>query len=250
MTVETDTSVAAGRLKRNLPNAITVLSLCSGLTAIRMMLTDRVELAVALILLAIVLDGLDGKVARYLNVASSFGAELDSLADFLCFGIAPGLLLYRHLFENTPLSGLGWMVVLCLIISCMLRLARFNVASAAEADDEDKGRAFVGVPAPALAFLSLLPIYLHQGGLDLVQTHPVLAVPYLLLVAWLAISRIPTISLKSVPLQLLMRKKVILALALAMAVALSFPWLFLVAMSLFYLMTVAFAVLHMERVQA
>lgn len=246
MKMSVEPELRAGRLKRNLPNTITVLSLCSGLTAIRMMLENRLEFAVFLILVAIVLDGLDGKVARLLNVSSSFGAELDSLADFLCFGIAPGLVLYRHLFEGEPISGLGWMVVLCLITSCMLRLARFNVAGSDETNKEEKSQHFVGVPAPALAFLSLLPVYLFESGSDFFKEQPIFAVPYLLFIAGLAISTIPTISLKKVRFQVLLQKKVVVIVVLAMAVALSFPWQFLAAMSVLYLSTVAFAMVRMK----
>jgi len=180
-------------LKFLLPNAITLLALCLGVTAIRWAMDGRFELAVAAIIAATVLDALDGRVARLLKGASRFGAELDSLADFVNFGVTPALLIY--MWSLDALRNLGWVVALALVIATALRLARVNVAL--EEPDKPKWtvKFFTGVPAPAGAALVLLPMYL--GFLDVI-TDPKAAAPYILvfvaIVAFLVISKIPTFS--------------------------------------------------------
>src|SRR3954451_4644388 len=146
-----------------LPNMITLLALCAGLTAIRMAVEARLELALAAIVLAALLDGIDGRVARLLKGTSRFGAELDSLADFVNFGVAPALILY--FWGLHELGNAGWIAAMVFAISTGLRLARFNVMI----DDPNKpawaGNFFVGVPAPAGAITVLLPIYVYFLGL-------------------------------------------------------------------------------------
>ena len=141
-----------------LPNMITLLALCSGVTAIRFAFEGRYELAVGSVMLAVILDAVDGRLARLLKGTSRFGAELDSLADFVNFGVAPAILLY--VWSLNSLHTLGWVIALVLAICCALRLARFNVAL----DDPNKpawaSRFFTGAPAPAGAGLALLPFYL------------------------------------------------------------------------------------------
>src|ERR671934_1618316 len=145
------------------PNLITLLALCAGLTAIRLALEDKLEWAVAAIVFAALLDGIDGRVARMLKGTSRFGAELDSLADFVNFGVAPGLILYFWALHE--LGNVGWIAAMVFAICAGLRLARFNVAI----DDPNRpawaGNFFTGVPAPAGAIIVLLPIYLHLLGL-------------------------------------------------------------------------------------
>ena len=140
------------------PNIITLLALCAGLTAIRLTIEGRIELALGAIVFAAVLDGVDGRVARLIKGQSRFGAELDSLADFVNFGVTPALILY--FWRLNEVSNVGWIAVLVFAISGGLRLARFNVAI----DDPNKPayaeNFFTGVPAPAGALCVLLPIYL------------------------------------------------------------------------------------------
>jgi len=176
-----------------LPNAITLLALCLGVTAIRWAMEGRFELAVSAIIVASILDALDGRVARLLKGASRFGAELDSLADFVNFGVTPALLIYMWSLHS--LKNLGWVIALALVIAMALRLARFNVAL----EDPDKPAwavtFFTGVPAPAGAALAMLPMYL--GFLGIIP-DPKAAAPYILVfvafVAFLIISKIPTYS--------------------------------------------------------
>src|SRR6476646_4397936 len=176
-----------------IPNIFTLLGLCAGLTAIRMAIEHRWDLAVAMLVFAAFLDGIDGRIARLLKGSSRFGAELDSLADFVNFGVAPAILVY--VWSLHQLRNLGWIVALGLAICCALRLARFNVAI----DDPDKPawkmNFFVGIPAPAGAGLAMAPLYL--GFLGLVPDGRAAAALVLIWVALVAagmVSRLPTLS--------------------------------------------------------
>jgi CDP-diacylglycerol--serine O-phosphatidyltransferase len=174
------------------PNVITLLALCAGLTAIRLAAEDKLEWAVAAIVFAAVLDGVDGRVARLLKGTSRFGAELDSLADFVNFGVAPALMLY--FWGLHELKSLGWIAALAFAICAGLRLARFNVML------DDPGRPawaanyFVGVPAPAGAIIVLLPIYIHFLGMPLLVVIPPLVFVYTLAIAFVMVSRLPVFS--------------------------------------------------------
>jgi CDP-diacylglycerol--serine O-phosphatidyltransferase len=177
------------------PNLVTIMGMCAGLSAIRYTFAERYELAAALIILAAVLDGLDGLLARKLNAATSFGAELDSFADFVSFGVAPGLLVYAYALTG-PTGGFGWVFVLVFAVCACLRLARFNLSRAAP--DGGMIRHFIGVPAPAGAMLGLLPVYLGLAGWLDPASAPVLVALYLGGVGLLMVSRLPTPSLKAI----------------------------------------------------
>src|SRR5215213_4583004 len=165
------------------PNVITLLALCAGLTAIRFAVEGRLEWALAAIVFAAVLDGIDGRVARLIKGTSRFGAELDSLADFVNFGVAPGLILYSFTLYN--LRSFGWVVALILAISMALRLARFNAMLDDPNRPEWKKDFFVGVPAPAGALTSLLPLYLSFLGVPMGPAMAPLALVYVLVIAFL-----------------------------------------------------------------
>lgn len=175
------------------PNFFTLLGLCAGLTAIRMSIEGRYELALAAIVFAALLDGIDGRVARLLKASSRFGAELDSLADFVNFGVAPALMIFT--WGLGDLKSIGWIAVMIFALSSALRLARFNVTI-----DEDKPRwqkdYFTGMPTPAAAIVVLLPIYLAYIGLDLRDARWMknIIIVYTLVIAYLMISNIPTYS--------------------------------------------------------
>ncbi|MGD9806535.1 MAG: CDP-diacylglycerol--serine O-phosphatidyltransferase [Hyphomicrobiaceae bacterium] len=173
------------------PNLATLMALCAGVTAIRAAIEARYELAVGLVVLAALLDGIDGRLARALNAQSRFGAELDSLADFVSFGVAPAVLIYS--WGLGPLRGLGWIAVLVFACAASLRLARFNVALD---EDRPKWRSnfFAGVPAPAGALAVMLPIYLEESGLLMVRNWPLAIVIYVMLMATLMVSTLPTYS--------------------------------------------------------
>jgi CDP-diacylglycerol--serine O-phosphatidyltransferase len=183
-----------------IPNALTVLALCAGLTAIRFALEARFEAAVAAIIIASVFDALDGRVARLLKGTTRFGAELDSLTDFVNFGVAPVIVLY--LWSLNQIGGIGWIAVLGYAVCCALRLARFNVAL----EDPDKpawaGNYFVGVPAPAGAMLVMIPLYLTFIDVPDIQGLPLLVAAHCFFVAFLMVSRIPTFSGKRIGLRI------------------------------------------------
>jgi CDP-diacylglycerol--serine O-phosphatidyltransferase len=174
-----------------LPNFFTLLSLCAGVTAIRMAIEHRFELAIGLIVIAAILDGVDGRLARALKAQSRFGAELDSLADFINFGVAPAIVLFT--WGLAGLKGFGWIAVLLFACGMGLRLARFN--SMLEIDKPKwHSNYFTGMPAPAGAITVLLPFYLNGLGWINVRDYPLLIALYTLAMAFLLVSTIPTFS--------------------------------------------------------
>jgi CDP-diacylglycerol---serine O-phosphatidyltransferase len=173
------------------PNLFTLLSLCAGLTAIRMAIETRFEMAIALVVIAALLDGVDGRLARALKAQSKFGAELDSLADFVNFGVAPAVIVF--IWGLTPLKGFGWISVLVFALAMGLRLARFN--SMIDVDRPKwQSNYFTGMPAPAGAITVLLPLYLDGLGVFDVHLWPVLVSIYTLAMAGLLVSTLPTFS--------------------------------------------------------
>jgi CDP-diacylglycerol--serine O-phosphatidyltransferase len=181
-----------------LPNIVTLLALCMGLTAIRYAIEGRFETAVTAVMMAAVLDGLDGRIARALKGTSRFGAELDSLSDFVDFGVAPAVILY--LWSLHEIKGLGWFAVLVFVIAAALRLARFNVMIDDPAKPAWQAEFFVGMPAPAGAVTVLLPLYLHLSVLEIPSTKFMAAINivYVILIALLMASRIPHFSGKRI----------------------------------------------------
>ncbi len=174
-----------------IPNFFTVLSLCAGLTAIRMAIELRFEMAIALVVVAAMLDGVDGRVARALKAQSKFGAELDSLADFVNFGVAPAILVF--IWGLGPLKGPGWIIALAFALALGLRLARFNTMIDVERP-KWQSNYFTGMPAPACAITVLLPIYIDYLGVVDVRQWPVLIALYMLAIGTLAVSTLPTFS--------------------------------------------------------
>lgn len=228
-----------------LPNMLTVLALCAGLTSIRLGLEGRYELGVAAVMVAALLDGLDGRLARLLGSTTRFGAELDSLTDFVNFGVAPVLLLYSWILHD--LGGIGWIATLAYSVCCALRLARFNTAL----DDRDRpawaSHFFVGVPAPAGAGLVLLPLYLGLMGADWLLRLPLLVALYALAIALLMISRLPTLSLKDVRVPRERVLPLLVAVALLAALLFSYPWMTLSVLALLYLAVLPFGFLRHRR---
>jgi CDP-diacylglycerol--serine O-phosphatidyltransferase len=223
-----------------IPNMLTTLALCAGLTSVRFALEGKWELAVIAILIAGVLDGLDGRMARLLKGSSKFGAELDSLSDFVSFGVAPGLVLYLWTLDS-GLGGLGWIIALTFTVSCGLRLARFN----AMMDDdvpEWEGRYFTGIAAPAGAAISLLFMVISFYSDAEIFKSGILNAAWLLFMAFLMASRIPTFSIKRVRIA---RKYIIPMLLIVggmAAVMASYPWHLLSAFAVIYLGTIPFAI--------
>lgn len=219
------------------PNLITLLSLCAGLTAIRLAIEGRIEWALGAIVFAAALDGIDGRVARMLKGQSRFGAELDSLADFVNFGVVPGLILY--FWGLNELGAIGWIAALVFAICMSLRLARFNVM----ADDPNRpawmGNFFTGVPAPAGAIIVLLPIYLNLLGMPKLTA---LGCIYTLIVAFLLVSTLPVFSGKKLGTRV--RPELVLPIfvvvVLFVALLVSYPWPVLTIGTLAYLASLPF----------
>ena len=181
---------------RLLPNMLTLLSLCSGLTGIKFALHEKWEHAVLAIIIAAVFDVLDGRVARMLNMASKFGAELDSLSDAISFGVAPGFIMYQWMLKDA--GGIGWVAVLVFAVCGVLRLARFNtMLEDLDAPPWTKSY-FTGVPAPAGASLGLLPLAIVLEFGSVAQLPAAFYAFWLMLVGGLMVSRLPTFALKGV----------------------------------------------------
>lgn len=214
-----------------LPNLVTIVGLSAGLTSIRFAFDDNLSLAAGLLIFAAFIDGLDGLLARRLNAASSMGAELDSLSDFVCFGVAPALLVYR--FGLTDLYGLGWIAALFLAICCCLRLARFNVM--AKDPDTEPTNHFVGVPAPAGAMLALFPVYLYLAEIVDLREWSILVAIWTAGVGVAMIARFRTLSLKSMRVDRDNAVYVLLAAAIVIGLILTRIWLFSVTATGMYI---------------
>ncbi|OBQ96404.1 CDP-diacylglycerol--serine O-phosphatidyltransferase [Mesorhizobium sp. AA23] len=225
-----------------LPNLVTVLAICAGLSGIRFAFEDRFEPAVVMVLLAAFLDGIDGRLARMLKATSKFGAQMDSLADIVNFGVAPALVLYAFLLDRA--GSPGWIAALLFTIACGMRLARFNVL----ADDTDQPawqtEYFVGVPAPAGAVLVMLPCYLYflRLGLESTRGAAFVASGFTVLVAFLLVSRLPVYSGKSVKVPGDRVLPVILGVVLYILLLMAYPWYTLTASVAGYLVFLPFSV--------
>lgn len=228
------------------PNILTVLALCAGLTAVRFALGDRFELAAGAILVAAVLDGLDGRVARLLKGETRFGAELDSLTDFVNFGIVPGIMLYLWSLQDA--GGIGWIAVLAYSVCCGLRLARFNVGM----DDIEErplwaANYFTGVPSPAGALIVMLPLSLYFAGATWIRELHFLVVPYTFLAAFLFVSRIPTFSFKRLKIRRDLVLPILVLVALAAATIVTNPWESIAGITLLYLASLPFSALSYKK---
>ncbi|TCM85238.1 CDP-alcohol phosphatidyltransferase family protein [Rhodovulum steppense] len=215
------------------PNMVTLAGMCLGLTSIRFAMDERFATAVFLILLAAVIDGLDGLIARRLQATSEIGAQLDSLSDFLCFGIAPGVLVYHYLL--TPAGGIGWIFVLIFAAATCLRLARFNVMSGKPQEDDKSSPYFLGVPAPAGAMLGLLPAFATLAGVVDFGQAPLVVALWLGLVGLLMISKLKTLSPKAIKVPRRLIGPMMFATVIGIGLGFSRPWLFFLALDLVYL---------------
>ena len=224
------------RLRKLIPNIITLGSMVCGLTAIQMAISEQWQNAVLLILVATILDTMDGAIARLLNATSKFGAELDSLADFLSFGVAPATVMYLWILNDA--GKIGWIAALVFVMSSALRLARFNAAAEDQEKKPEWGKYFFsGVPAPAGSGLALLPIivYLHIDTdlSDWNVASPLIGI-WTLIIAGLMVSRIPTFSSKQIRLPSLGMIPTLAILGLFLAMLVHAPWITLTVSGLLY----------------
>jgi CDP-diacylglycerol--serine O-phosphatidyltransferase len=224
---------------RILPNILTMLALCAGLTAMRFALEERWEAAVGSLVVAAILDALDGRIARILQGTSKFGAELDSLSDFIGFGVAPGLILYLWVMREA--GPVGWALVLLFGICCALRLARFNTNLEEPEPPAWERNFFVGMPSPGGGGVVLLPMIISfQTGEEYLR-QPAVAGVFLAVVALLLISRFPTYSFKNMRVALRFVLFTLLGIGLFTALAISAPWLALTLFTSAYLATLPFS---------
>ncbi len=233
-------------LRALVPNAITSAALCSGLTGIRFAIGGDFHSAVLAVMLAGLLDGIDGRVARLMKAQSRFGAELDSLSDAIAFGVGPALILY--LWSLSAVPRYGWFAALALAVSCALRLARFNASIDLPGQPHKSAGFMTGVPAPVGAALAFLPLYLwFSSGLDIMRA-PVVVGPWALLIAFLMISNLPTLGWGALRPRRAIRLEVIALAGMLTVALLTEPWLTLVGLCAIYLALMPVGVWRYRRI--
>lgn len=226
-------------LHRMIPNMLTLMALIAAVTSIQKAINQEYDVAVLMLLASAILDVLDGAAARLLKSQSEFGAQLDSLSDFLAFGVAPSLILYEWALDEA--GKLGWIATIILPVAAALRLARFNV-SAKKADELPKWKKayFQGVPAPAGAGLALLPVYvwfLDPATFDVFSWATPLIAVWTIIVSALMVSRLPTFAVKSMHVPARMMLPVMALVGLLLAAIVHAPWIMLTLISGIYLAT-------------
>lgn len=234
-------------LRAIVPNGITVLALCFGLTGIRFAIAEEWATAVAAIIVAGVLDGVDGRIARMMNAQSRFGAELDSLSDCIAFGVSPALVMYLWSLQHLP--KFGWIIALTIAVACALRLARFNAQIDIEEQPHKSAGFLTGVPSPTGAGLSFLPVYLW-----LITDNPLfreywLVGPWVVLIAFLMISNVATFSWSSLRLRRNIRLEAIALMGLFGAAAITAPWWTLTGISVTYIVMIPFGIASYAKVK-
>jgi len=235
-------------LRALVPNAITSAALCTGLTGIRFAINGDFERAVLAIILAGILDGIDGRVARLMKAQSRFGAELDSLSDAISFGVAPALILYLWSLQTVP--RFGWFAALALAVCCALRLARFNARIDLQEQPHKSAGFLTGVPAPVGAGLAFLPLYLWiASDHNEVFRQPVVVSIWAAGIAFLMISNLATLSWTSLRPRRSVRLELIALFGLVIAALLTEPWLTLVGICAAYLLLMPLGVVRYARVR-
>ncbi len=229
-----------------IPNMLTLIALCSGLTAIRFAYEGRWEHAALAILAAAILDALDGRIARLMKGTSKFGAELDSLSDILSFGVAPPMMLYFWSLQD--FGRFGWILVLMFAVSCALRLARFNTAAEEPDPPAWASTFFSGVPAPAAAGLVLLPMIISFNLFEDIVRRPEVVAVFMVLVSVLMVSSIPTYSFKKVKLSPKLVLPLMVTVGLVIASMVSAPWVTLSGVLAAYLISIPFAIRSYRRI--
>tara|TARA_A100000171_G_C2138629_1_gene152617 strand:- start:4385 stop:5194 length:810 start_codon:yes stop_codon:yes gene_type:complete len=222
--------------QRLIPNLATVMAMCVGLTSIRFALQGNFQLATSAIFIAGILDAMDGRLARLLGAESEFGAELDSLSDFVSFGVAPALVIY--IFSLNHWQGIGWGTCLFFSVCMGLRLARFNISSRQPERPIWSGRFFTGVPAPAAAMVALFPLTLSLAFDWPLLQNPALSTFFVILAGFLMVSRLPTLSFKTVSIPRTLLLPVLVIFGLTIAALFSAPWETLSLITFAYLLTI------------
>ncbi len=222
-----------------LPNLVTIIALCVGLSAMRFALEENWLVAVSLVLAAGFLDGIDGRLARFLNASSDFGAELDSLADFVSFGVVPGFIIYMWINTNVNVIGFDWGLVLFFAICMALRLARFNVALNKVSKNPTLAKYFFrGIPAPCGAAMAMLPLVLFFEFGEGFYTNPAIVLSYCFGLAVIVASTIPTISIKKIPVRNEFVYLTLVILGLIIVGLVIKPWLTLAIVGITYALSI------------
>lgn len=232
-------------LRKLFPNMVTLAALCCGLTALRYGFSERWELSVMLLIAAAVLDGMDGRIARLLKSTSQFGAQLDSLSDFVCFGVAPAVLMY--LWSMQDIKGFGWAAVLFYAACGALRLARFNTTMMDEKKPAWAEKFFTGVPSPAGAMLCITPMVLSfEFGIDFFG-NPTYVIPYVIMTGALMASRIPTFAAKRLRVPHVMVLPFMLLFAFYITLFIVEPWMMFWVTSLVYIVLIPVSMIRYRR---
>lgn len=234
-------------ISRLFPNMITILGMCCGLSAIRFAMIGRFEIAVGFIIAAAIIDGMDGRVARMLGATSNFGAQLDSLSDFLCFGVSPALVLY--MWQLKDVKGIGWAVVLFFSVCTALRLARFNTGLFDETVQDWEKQFFTGIPSPAGGILCLLPIIISlQTEQEFILPAAVTLI-HVVIVGALMASRIPTFSGKKIHIKHELIPQFMIIFSLLLVIFVIEPWLFITTLGFVYLCSIFFSVSRYKKLK-
>jgi CDP-diacylglycerol--serine O-phosphatidyltransferase len=231
------------------PNMITLIALCLGLSSIRFAIDGHFTNAIMFIVVACFLDGIDGRVARMLNASSDFGAQMDSLADFYNFGIAPGLVIYFWKMKDFPIKGVAWVATLLLAICMAIRLARFNVGLTKNQSSPLVKYFFEGIPAPAVAGMILLPAIMSIEFGEGFYSTPMYVVTNVFVLALLAVSTIPTPAITKIPIKQSYRNMVLVILAIFVIGMLTKPWLALSIMGVWYVFVILIGILAYYRIE-
>ena len=234
-------------LRTVIPNAVTAGALCAGLTGIRFAIAEDWDKAIIAVIIAGVLDAMDGRIARLLNAQSRFGAELDSLADSLSFGMAPALILYLWALQDW--ARFGWFAALAFAICCALRLARFNAQIDVDEQPHKSAGFLTGVPAPVGAGLAFLPFYLWMVTGSEVFRDPVGVAVWIAIIAFLMISNVATLSWTSLRPRRKFRLEVIALVGLFFGAILLEPWWSLVAICMVYLALMPYGMWRYGRIK-
>lgn len=235
-----------------LPNILTILSLCVGFSSVRFALDSKWEVAVTCIALATFLDGLDGRVARFLDATSHFGAELDSLCDFVNFGVAPALIIYLWSFQQFEFKTLSWAGVSLFVICMGLRLARFNTHLLLNSEDKLSKNFFTGVPAPLGAWFLLIPVMLDFDLTTLmhinIRSHTILLTLYQLSIAFLLISRLPIFSFKNVVIKPQYLWIYLFSSGLFIIALVIYPWYVMPISGLILMLTIPLSIISAKKI--
>jgi len=223
------------------PSTLTLMALCSGVTAIRFGLNDEWTMAVTFVICAMILDMLDGRAARMLGADSRFGAQLDSLADLVSFGVAPAVIMY--MWSLKAMGNAGWIAALIFCACAAIRLARFNVESVRDEGATKGNPYFTGLPTPAAACMMLLPLLVSFQWDDPLVREPFVSGIFIAVTSVLMVSRMPTPSIKYMKLQRQHRVLAIFAFTILAGLLIAWPWATLTIGLLIYVASIPFAII-------